>query len=741
MAESRKTGDWRTGRSRRPSAFGGELQDRDAPRPPSMSRSRAQLATAYAPGVLMTWEGGKGICRTVPLENELVALKGSVTEAQIFDHIAEFVENWRERAITAVDNPVDELILDSPFRNRRTGEAEVERTRFQLTGPEKMGYVPYPQVYRCGVCGSVREYSSISEQVRRPLPKKCHGHVARWSQIDVVYVHWSGELRPLSPYNYNYDPINQEVIQFNRCTCGSQSFKLRNDAPTFSEWLYICEGCGESRQLKKAAKDVLGILEREKEKSGRDFHFVEVNMLPISYRANSAFYPQRGSFIEFQDREVVELMSPGRMTDLLSRLSVIHDIPFTEPAEQDIRAAVETSEEHQDEWDEYDTLLKFALQSEKAGKADRAAKWREDARKTRERWFEAGLIERGNLESPEIRGAVRIRGEWARRYDPIRLTVQHDAFVKEHISAAMEVHRSVDVLKPDLTLTDTINDPVLHSKYVKETSDLMKRLGLERLVLLRGLPICEYSFGYSRVSSSPVYTRELNGTKTPMPVRLMAFDPLPVADSKRPIYVTQQKNEALYFKLEEQRVRNWLRKNGVLDVPDDNLGRAYLERYEDFGQFLEGFKDREGRQGEIRTLPSYIYLLLHTLSHQFMHALADTSGVDRDGIGEHIFPADLAFTIYRKGMTPDLGNISAMWRNSSQAFLMRAIDPRQLRCGSGALCDVRGGACPACIMVSEVSCVASNQLLSRSALQGGSPPNWESRSAPNLIGFFEDCVG
>lgn len=737
MADGKTKGDWRSSSNRRPSAFGGDRDDRDMPRPPSMSRSRAQLATAYAPGVLMTWEGGKGICRTVPLENEISALKGSATEDQIFDHIKEFVENWRDRALSAVDDPVNELILDTPFRNRRTGEAEVERPRFQLTGPEKIGYVPYPQVYRCGVCGSVREYNSVSEQARRPLPRKCHGHPARWTQVDVVYVHWSGELRPLSPFNYNYDSINQEVIQFNRCTCGSQAFKLRNDAPTFSEWRYICEGCGESRQLKKAAPDVLGTLEREKEKRGRDFHFVEVNMLPISYRANSAFYPQRGSFIEFADRQVIDLMSPARMTDLLSRLSEIHDIPFIEPSEADVRAAVEGSPEHETEWDDYRMLLDMAAKNEEAGKSRIADKRKNDAREIREGWFAAGLIDRGSLESPAIRGAVRNRGDWARRYDPIRLTVEHDAFVKEHIVSAMEVHRAVDVLKPDLTLTDTTNDPVRHERYLKGTSELMKRLGLERLVLLRGLPICEFSFGYSRVSSGPVYTRELNGAKTPMPVRLMAFDPLPVKDSKRPVYVTQQQNEALYFKLDENRVREWLQKNGVPDVPDENLGRAFLEKYEDFGQFLEGFKDREGRQGEARTLPSYIYLLLHTLSHQFMHALADTSGVDRDGIGEHIFPADLAFTIYRKGMTPDLGNISAMWRNSSEAFLRRAIDPRQLRCGSGALCDVRGGACPACVMVSEVSCVASNLLLSRAALQGGTPPNWESQSAPNLVGFFE----
>lgn len=57
-------------------------------------------------------------------------------------------------------------------------------------------------------------------------------------------------------------------------------------------------------------------------------------------------------------------------------------------------------------------------------------------------------------------------------------------------------------------------------------------------------------------------------------------------------------------------------------------------------------------------------MLLHSFSHQLIHSLGDASGLDRDGIGEYLFPADLAFTIYRKGMTPDLGNISAMWRTS-----------------------------------------------------------------------------
>ncbi|MGO7034944.1 hypothetical protein [Rhizobium ruizarguesonis] len=82
------------------------------------------------------------------------------------------------------------------------------------------------------------------------------------------------------------------------------------------------------------------------------------------------------------------------------------------------------------------------------------------------------------------------------------------------------------------------------------------------------------------------------------------------------------------------------------------LSQAYLERYQDFGQFLDDYKDKE-REGMPRTLPPFVYMLLHSFSHQLIHSLADASGLDRDGIGEYIFPADLAFTIFRKGMTPD----------------------------------------------------------------------------------------
>lgn len=742
MAKAPGTGgEWRAVQSRRPSWFGGASRVPDPLEPPTMSRSRTQIAGSYAPGVLMTWEGGKGICRSVPLANDITKSLSRTTIDLIFENMRDFVSNWRDRVKKTVPDAVDELTLDVPFRDSRTGDANIERQAFQMTGPERVGYVPYPLLYRCGVCGSTREFESIAEQAKRPLPKTCNGHDARWTQVDVVYVHWSGNLKPLSPFNYNFDPATGDARQIKVCTCGSQNFRLRNDAPVFSEWRYVCEGCGETRALKKADPDTLVPLQTGQNAGGRTFQWIEVNMLPVSYRANSTFYPQRTSFIEFDDSNVVDLMTQARSGDLIRKLAAIHDIPFSEPSDDDIKAKVEDDPKHRSEWDEYEIYLRMAVRSDEDGRPDRARSHREDAAELREGWFREGIIDQGRLESPAVTQAVIRREGWTRRYDPIRLTVQHDAFLREHVEEAMATHAAIDVMNPDVTLSDVVNDPEALAQYRTATGNLLAHLGVEQLVLIRGLPVCEFSFGYTRVSSTPVYKREHQGLSVDMPVRLKAFDPLPIQGQKRPIYVTQQRNEALYFRLDKQRVRRWLRANLVVNLPENRLGRAYLEQYADFGPFLEVFKDREGGGSYPRTVPAYIYLLLHSLSHQMMHSLADSSGIDRDGIGEHIFPADLSFVIYRKGMTPDLGNISAMWRNRAEEFLRRALDPRMLRCGSGSLCDVRGGACPACIMVSEVSCIASNLLLSRASLRGGKGPEWEPKTAPDLVGFFEPSLG
>jgi hypothetical protein len=658
----------------------------------------------------------------------------------IFQGIQEAAESWLERALT-VRNPDTiplSLVLDAPLLDQRTGQVSIDDARnFKLTRPDRIGYMPFPLLYRCGTCGRLQEFDNVNHQAANPLPATCSGHTARWSQVDVVYVHWSGGLEPLSPFRYQHNAATGEVSRVEKCDCGSTDFRLLNDAPVFSEWKYICMGCGSSRELKQADPMTLSLIKPRMDR-GEPHEWIEINMLPVSYRANSAYYVQKGYFIDFEDRRVVELMMPPQRAELLRTLALLHGFEYDEPGEQTIKEAL-TKAGKANEYTAWEMLQKLAADFRAMGRVTDADKYARDAQQQRESWFASGDVDRGTVRSTALAAAVQNRSEWARRYDPLRLTIEHDIFVREHITERLVTFGAVDVLNPDRLISEAAGDAGKLDAYQATTRQYMERIGVDRIVLIRELPICEYSFGYSRVWPTPIYKRENGNRVVDMPVRLNAFPMLPDS-THRPVYVLEQRNEALYVKLSEQRVRAWLTANAVTPAPyadKPGIAGTYIEQYQDFTPFLDPFKGHEGRAGSVREFCPYIYLLLHSLAHQVIHSLAELSGLDRDGIGEHIFPADLAFVIYRKGMTPDLGNISAMWRNYSAQFLQRLLEPRLLRCGSGSLCDQRGGACPACIMLPEVTCIAGNQLLSRSALKGGPPPTWETRSNPPLIGYFD----
>jgi hypothetical protein len=155
----------------------------------------------------------------------------------------------------------------------------------------------------------------------------------------------------------------------------------------------------------------------------------------------------------------------------------------------------------------------------------------------------------------------------------------------------------------------------------------------------------------------------------------------------------------------------------------------------DFGRFLEPYRERTAESRTPRSVPSYVYMLLHAFAHHFAHAIVEYSGLEHGSLGEYLFPADLAFLVYRRGMTPDLGNLSAMWRNHGLTVLEGLLSDRALKCDGGSLCDQRGGACPACIMAPDVACLAGNNLLSRAALNGGAPPGWDADRTP-ITGYF-----
>lgn len=705
--------------------------------PPRMSRSQPQLATAYAPGAMFTWEGGKGACIAAPVEGSAIDFGNRQTRRdQIVEGLEEYCQNWLARgmAINAGRNaPVYEVqLLDSCFFNPVRNTVDIAVDNFEFMRPDRIGYLPGPLVYRCDVCGRVKEYVSAAHQVAEPLSATCTTetgvHDSKWRQLDVVYVHWSGGLEGLSPYR-NTLGRGGELRKIPRCQCGVEDFELIKNGSQFARWRFRCVGCKAEREVYQTDPFTLSLLKPRMD-GGAPHEWSEINMIPVSYRASPVFYVQSSRFIVYDsDPEVVTLMTPGREADLTARVASIHGFGSSDPSDERIREQLESRGKAG--WAGYASMRRMAAAARAGGDETAAQEMDQGARLLLEDWYQNGDVVRETIASPALMDRVAERRQYARRYDPLRSTVEHDALRRRKIEPTSE---SANLCRAHVDLCAEAGDPELSGVYEARVADDLSRAGIDTIHLIRNLDMVEFAFGFTRVSATPETVQK----NRRMPVRLMGFPRL--QGQKRPIYVIEQQNEALYIRLDANLVAEFLRQNGVLAAPPPppkTIGAALIESYTDFGPFLRDFGVRDDNsQVRGRDVASLTYLLLHTMAHHTMHGIARLSGLDLSSMSEAIFPADLAFVVHRRGMTEDLGNISSMWRDHNGAFLRYLVGRRELRCGSGTLCDHRGGACPACIMIPETSCIAGNQLLSRSALVGGRAPLWDVNDQL-LVGYFQ----
>lgn len=698
-----------------------------------MNRSRTQIATSYAPGALFTYEGGMGCCVAIPKNTPYETSKPDV-QRQLFELLGEFVQNWHDRAMGCRTAPLvlPQQCLDAAFLDHKD-EPKLDSGRFALNKPNRIGFMPDPLVFVCSECQRLVEFQDVidldsrwsSVESRRDC-KESRPH--NWRQMDVVFAHWSGNYAGLSPARIVMD-TGGRIDALRSCpNCGNEEYQLvTNSSPFFSDWRFQCTNCLSGKEVVQADRDTLALLKPRMD-AGLGNLPKEWNMLPVSYRASSVYYVQRDSFIVFKNADVALLLGAGRRSDLVKTLMRLYEFPGGDLTDDEVLRQL-AANGRAAEAKEYRDLVEILSYLP----AEKHATIQGQLTTLQGKYQQEGFVAIQRRASPRLLSQIEESQNWARRYNPIRLALEHASLRTEIIN-----REGSDPSLPAISVTNPdILDIEQHAvadrqAYTCRVRDSLNRLGFDEMVLIRGLDICEFSFGYSRVSSTPSTTVK----DREMPVRLKAFDH--VEANKRPIYVLEQKNEGIYVRLNEARVRAWLERNGLplsnAEAPV-RIGGTYLLEYADFGRFLESYREGTSGPKTQRSIPNYIYLLLHTITHHFTQALVEYSGLEHGSLGEYIFPADLAFLVYRRGMTPDLGNLSAMWRNYGVTILEDLLSDRSLRCDAGSLCDQRGGACPACIMAPEVACVTGNNLLCRAALNGGPAPGWDLNRG-ELLGYL-----
>lgn len=719
-----------------------EVEER---KPPTMTRSMRQLATAYAPGALFTWEGGLGACRALAVSTQAVELPVA-TRDLIREQIQEYLESWLARGQAGNYPPGLEPVIGRLVDERlvRNDRLEVTEDKLAFVSAQKIGYEPFPLAFVCRGCDLYRASRDVTtltadkDRFSEGCPNRKAGKSCQedWEQLDVVMVHWSGTVEAMSPVRLHWDTNEKKLVSFNSCgSCGGRTFKLLRASGQFSNWKFECVDCGTTRAVLQSDEFTYRLL-GEDVAAGRARQ-AEVNMEPVSYRASSAYYPQSDRVLVFKESEWLNLLQPARMLDLKSFLGNHYGYPgrdLTDGEKQDLLRAKGLIAE----WHAREDLRKTAatLPKEVRGALDTVIAQYD------ERWAKEVFtsVERGS----DMLGVLcSERSKLIRRYDPMRMAVEHRTLSAEKLRSTAKVDGKdacVDVTAPDRFLLPDDADREAVVVKVKATLGL---LGIAEMRLIRDLQVCEFSFGYTRVSSSPTLKRTEKAGDQDMPVRLNMFDRI-ISQERAgfPVYCLQQANEAFYVRLDEATVRAWMERNGMsVDAacPSARLGGLLIEGYKPFDRFLDQYR----RDKTVaRDAYPYAYTLLHTMAHQLIGVMSELSGLDLGSFGEHLFVPDLAFLVYRRGMTMDLGNLSSMWRNHGDPghgneVLHKMAMSETLRCGAETICmTLRGGACPDCILIPENACLTRNELLSRSVLIGRGTPRWD-QDERELVGFYD----
>lgn len=237
------------------------------------------------------------------------------------------------------------------------------------------------------------------------------------------------------------------------------------------------------------------------------------------------------------------------------------------------------------------------------------------------------------------------------------------------------------------------------------------RYGLEDITLLRQLPVAYIVAGYSRVSPR---ARISNRQGREVVARFKFFPP--GNDGKFRMYGVRTETEGLLFRIDPLQIVRWLVDSRIIDDPGvTSADQARRWIFSVTEPIIDNFVPPENR------ISKAILGLTHSFAHRAMKALAARCGLDVDSLAEYLFPSNCAFLVYANTRSEFiLGGLEHVYRYDLLDALAE-LDAES-RCVFDPPCRRHfGGACAACLHVSEVACQRFNTVLDRNLMFGSLP--------------------
>lgn len=247
----------------------------------------------------------------------------------------------------------------------------------------------------------------------------------------------------------------------------------------------------------------------------------------------------------------------------------------------------------------------------------------------------------------------------------------------------------------------------------------LEEIGVEKAYVVSDLPIITAVYGYTR-------GRLDRGICT-----LRSFGEDSNYRGKTPIYANATETEGIVLEFNRYKVLKWLQANSIAsDIPDkDDIEgqKAWM---------LKNVNTKDipvyDEIPDLNPITKYVYKLIHTISHALLIRASGQVGLDKDSLGEILFPNVPAIIIYSNNIHDfQLGGMHTLFENSIIPWI--DITQKEIeKCLYDPVCIDSDASCHACLHTSETSCVHFNRDLGRDMLVGK-----KNKNVRPFIGFWD----
>ena len=288
---------------------------------------------------------------------------------------------------------------------------------------------------------------------------------------------------------------------------------------------------------------------------------------------------------------------------------------------------------------------------------------------------------------------------------------------------------TIKYAKRIISLEDSIQHQ-LKMEFIDSADDIYQlnnRLGITNMQVSCDIQIVDCTYGYSRKVADPKNSNNKNCR-----LKLNAYDRTKDG-TENLVYGTKLDTEGILFEISQRKIIEWLYKNKVIgeeqlpDLDDELSVKKWFAEYV-HSDVISMF----GEVDEQEVITKNVFALLHSMSHAFIKAAGELSGLSGNSLTEIIIVEAVSIFIYAQtSQGIPLGALSGMAESSYAFFLKKAFDESR-NCVFDPICTERDGtACSACLIIPEISCNHFNAELGRKYLY-----SLDGVEAP-AIGFWE----